>query len=122
MIAFMAIKSHAFPFWTLINYSQLAMLLTLWVIVSLQRFFETERTLPLLLAGMGIGLTVITKQNQAGFLALASSLAILTHAWMTRCGWAGLIRRGAIGVGGSSITLLPILVVHRMSERPPPKR
>ena len=36
-IAFMAIKGHAFPFWTLINYSQLAMLITLWVIVFLQR-------------------------------------------------------------------------------------
>ncbi len=111
-IAFMAMKGHGFPFWTLVNYSQLAILFSLWVVVFLKRFFETERPLPLLLAGIGIGLTVITKQNQGGFLALAASLAICAHVWKSNGGLATLTRVGAIGVGGSLIAVLPILVAY----------
>lgn len=113
--AFMAIKGHAFPFWTLVNYSQLAMLVTLWVIVWLKRFLETERALPLLLAGIGIGTTVMTKQNQAGFLALAAALAICAHAWQARSGLARLTRDGTIGIVGSLIPILPVVVAYAIA-------
>ena len=83
-LAFLPIKTLAFPFWTLVNYSQIAMLFSLATILLTLRFFATGRWLWLALGGGGVGMTVITKQNLGTLLAVTVAVPVALDALRLR--------------------------------------
>jgi hypothetical protein len=62
-VALLALKSWAFPAWTMLNYSQVAMLLCLTSVWLVSKFLEEHRLGWLALAALAIGVTVLAKQN-----------------------------------------------------------
>jgi hypothetical protein len=76
-IAFLALKPLAFPMWTIVNYSQLAMLFACSGILACLGHLARRRGPWLLATGVGIGLTLATKQNLGALLAVAVACALL---------------------------------------------
>ncbi|MFQ5666527.1 MAG: ArnT family glycosyltransferase [Candidatus Binatia bacterium] len=108
-LAFLTIKALAFPFWTVVNYSQIAMLFWLLSTLSMLRFFSTHRRRWLAAAGCGVGLTLITKQNLAVFLGVTLAGAMLLDALRNGQRWLRqLITYGAVMCVG---TLPPVLAL-----------
>jgi 4-amino-4-deoxy-L-arabinose transferase-like glycosyltransferase len=79
--AFLAIKPMGFPLWTIVNYSQIAMLFCLASILVFQRFIETHRLSYLVAAGLGVGTAIITKQNIGFLLGASLVLVLVLDAW-----------------------------------------
>ncbi len=79
-IAVLGIKSLAFPFWTVANYSQLALFLCLGSAYAAMRYLENHRFTWLAGAGLGIGLTLATKQNLGAYLSILLALAVAFDA------------------------------------------
>lgn len=105
-LTFLALKPLAFPFWTELNYAQLAMLLTLTAVVCVHRFLSGRRLLWLGAAGLATGLTMITKQNLGAFLGLSIALALVLDSFLQRERAVSFLRRGVVTLGAA---LLPIL-------------
>jgi hypothetical protein len=80
-IAVFGVKSLGFPLWTIVNYSQLAMLGCLSVLLCAVRFLAVPRTSWLVAAGLGIGLTAVTKQNLGGMIG-AVAAAVVALDWL----------------------------------------
>lgn len=111
-LAVLAIKPLGFRLWTIVNYSQLAILLCLAAVLLMFRFLESRRDAWLVAAGAAVGLAVLTKQNLGGLLACLVVGGIV-GSW---CGEAGrtrgeLIRRLA-RLAGAMLTPMVCAVVY----------
>ena len=62
-LSFLVLKWVAFPYWTEVNYAQLAMLFVLASVWMLLRFLPAHSLAWLAAAGFCVGLTLVTKQN-----------------------------------------------------------
>jgi hypothetical protein len=111
-IAMLALKPLAFPFWTIVNYSQLAMLFCLASVLVLLRFIESAQRSWLFVAGIGIGLTLVTKQNLGVVLGTVVGAACVFD-WFRDPGHAGrsLTARCAILGAGTIVPVLGVLGV-----------
>lgn len=108
-LAFLPVKAMAFPFWTVVNYSQIAMLFCLAAVLALLRFLPAHRLGWLAAAGCGVGLTLITKQNLGAFLgATLAGVVALDALRDGRQFVRRLITRAAVMLGG---TLPPLALV-----------
>ena len=83
-VAMLALKPLGFPLWTIVNYSQLAMLACLASLYALVRYVEGTRGPWLAVSGLCIGLTILTKQNLGAIAALVAGLTVLAHEGWTR--------------------------------------
>jgi 4-amino-4-deoxy-L-arabinose transferase-like glycosyltransferase len=104
--ALVALKPLGFPLWTIANYSQIAMLGCLAVVLCLVRFLPAQRSAWLFLAGLGIGMTGITKQN-LGAMVGAVVAATVTVDWLRgperRVG--ALLRRATLLFVGAALVV-----------------
>lgn len=80
-ISVLALKPLAFPLWTMVNYSQIAMLLCLASILILMRYLSRPGASWLLAVGVGVGLTLLTKQNLGVVLAGAIAVTLVLDGW-----------------------------------------
>lgn len=79
-VSLLALKPLAFPMWTIVNYSQLAMLFALAAILACLQHLARRRGPWLLATGVGIGLTFATKQNLGALLAAAVVCALVLES------------------------------------------
>ncbi len=105
-LAVLALKPLAFPLWTIVNYSQIAMLLCLASLRIVLHFLDVRHTRWLLVLGIGIGVTIATKQN-LGVLLGASMIAALVLDWVRGVPRAGaqLVVRSAVLSAGPLVPL-----------------
>ncbi len=101
--AALCLKPLGFPFWTVVNYSQLAMLFCLGAVLATTRYLALRSSSWMLAAGLLCGLTVITKQNlgASAVVVVAFLVAFDGLGWSAR-DWGRLARSGAafgLGVG-----------------------
>jgi len=77
-LACLPVKALGFPLWTIVNYSQLAILFCFASVLVTLRFLRAGGAWWLLAAGAGVGLTLITKQNMGALLGvtLAGTVAL----------------------------------------------
>jgi 4-amino-4-deoxy-L-arabinose transferase-like glycosyltransferase len=137
-LAFLALKPLGFPLWTIVNYSQLAMLACLGSLFATVRFFEARRPRWLLAAGLGIGLAAAAKQNLGALVAalVAAGLALdagpapralavrasglLAGALPVAAGLAGLLAaRGSLGAFLERAVLGPLSLAPPYRLGPP---
>ncbi len=111
-LAFLAVKPLAFPLWTIINYSQVAMLFTLASMAAVLRFIATRRHRWLVAAGLGVGLTLVTKQNAGVVLGAALAATMVMDAWRRRATTAGLVAHGAALLAGSVPPILATVAYY----------
>lgn len=96
-IAFLALKPVAFRVWTMLNYSQVSILLALGAIWLALRFFETKRGHWLAAAGLAAGLASLSKWNVGAALGVALA-ATVAFDWRREAGRraSALVGRGAL--------------------------
>lgn len=108
-IACLPVKSLGFPLWTVVNYSQVAILFCFASVLVTLRFLRTGRAWWLLAAGAGVGLTLITKQNLGGLLGVTLAATVVLDALREGNGLVTRIRRvtwrGTLMLAG----MLPLL-------------
>jgi 4-amino-4-deoxy-L-arabinose transferase-like glycosyltransferase len=108
-LAFLVVKPLAFPFWTIVNYSQIAMLFWLLTALAFLLFLPSNRLLWLVVAGVGVGLTSTTKQNLGVLLGIIVGACIFLDAWRNRELGAVPVRCAALA-GGVFVPLLVMVV------------
>lgn len=89
-LACLPVKTLGFPLWTIVNYSQLAMLFCLAGVLATLLFQRQRGWWWLVAAGSAAGLTVVTKQNLGGLLGITLGAAVAIDA---ACEPGGLGRR-----------------------------
>ncbi len=105
--SFLGLKALAFPFWTELNYAQVGMLLCLVSVWTVLRFLPSHSLPWLVGAGVGIGLTVLAKQNLGAFLGLSVGMTLALDSRLHHGRRLPLLlRHGAVLFCG---TLLPII-------------
>ncbi len=80
-ILLLALKPLAFPLWTVVNYSQIGMLLCLLTVWTVLRFLHGRGAGWLVATGAAIGLTLVTKQNLGMVIGAVVALSI-TLDWL----------------------------------------
>ncbi len=112
-LSLLALKPLGFPLWTIVNYSQVAMLWCLVVVLCVLRFLPEQRSTWLFAAGIGVGLTVVTKQNLGAMIAAIASASVALD-WLRegprRAG--ALVRRAAVLVAGAGLVVVATLAVY----------
>jgi len=112
-LAFLPVKALAFPFWTVVNYSQIAMLFWLAAVLALLRFLPAHRLRWLAAAGCGVGLTLITKQNLGVFLGVTLAAVVAVDALRDGEQFVRrLITRAAVMLGGALPPLALVVLVY----------
>lgn len=106
-VAFLAVKPLGFPLWTMINYSQIAMLFCLAAVLATLHFLWGRRGWWLLAAGFGVGMTAITKQNLGALLGLTLGVTV-TLDGVREHRFGAVITRGVVMLAGA---LPPIAAV-----------
>jgi hypothetical protein len=110
-LAFVPVKALGFPLWTMVNYSQIAMLGCLTAIWSTCRAFGTGRLGWLLGAGIAIGLTAVTKQNLGAYIGLTVAVGVTLDAARQGPGWLWRVCvRGFVLCVGASLPLAIVAV------------
>jgi hypothetical protein len=114
-VAVLGVKPLGFPLWTIVNYSQLAMLWCLAVVLCVVRFLPGRRISWLGAAGLGVGLTVVTKQNLGAMIA-AVVAATVAFDWLRdpprRAG--ELARRALALAAGGALVVVATLVPYAL--------
>lgn len=80
-LALLGVKPLGFPLWTIVNYSQIAMLWCLAVVLCVVRFLPGRRSSWLVAAGLGVGLAAVTKQNLGAMIG-AVAAATVVFDWL----------------------------------------
>ena len=114
-VAAFAIKPLAFPFWTIVNYSQLAMLLCLACVRLTLAFVSDQRMIWLLAAGVAAGTAGMTKQNLGLYVCVVLGLVVIAD-WAYAAGhrFETLWKRSVVLVAGVSLPIA-VTVIHRAS-------
>jgi hypothetical protein len=108
-LAMLALKPLAYPLWTIVNYSQVAMLFVLLALWAWLRAIPERRGVWILLAGVFIGLAGMAKQNLGVVVAASTALAlVLDWAMDSDRRGADLARRSALLATGAA---LPVAVI-----------
>lgn len=101
-VALLALKPLGFPLWTIVNYSQLAMLFCLAALFSLVLHTERGRRGALLGAGFFVGLTVVTKQNLGALIAAVIALGATADIARRDPRWRPVAETwGSLALGGA---------------------
>jgi hypothetical protein len=110
-VAILGVKPLGFPLWTIVNYSQIALLWCLLVVLSVVRFLPARRIAWLVAAGLGVGLTIVTKQNLGAMIG-AVAAATVAFDWLRdpprRAG--ELVGRAVALGGGGALVVVATLV------------
>jgi len=85
-VAMLPVKTLGFPLWTIVNYSQLALLFCLAAVLTMLRYIATRRLWWLGATGLVVGLTTITKQNLGAFVGLTVAATLTLDALRDREG------------------------------------
>ena len=105
--AFLGLKALSFPFWTELNYAQVGMLLCLVSVWTVLRFLPSQSLPWLVGAGVGIGLTLLAKQNLGACLGLSVGMTLALDSRLHHGRPLHLmLRHGAVLFCGA---LLPII-------------
>jgi hypothetical protein len=110
-LAVLGVKPLGFPLWTIVNYSQLAMLWCLAVVLCVVRFLPGRRSSWLVAAGLAVGLTVVTKQNLGAMIG-AVAAATVAFDWLRDPPRrpAELARRAvALGAGAALVVVVTLV-------------
>lgn len=114
-LAVLGVKPLGFPLWTIVNYSQIAMLWCLAVVLCVVRFLPAQRSSWLVAAGLGVGLAVVTKQNLGAMIG-AVAAATVAFDWLRdpprRPG--ELARRAAALGAGAGLVVAATLVPYAL--------
>lgn len=102
-LAMLPVKTLGFPLWTIVNYSQLALLFGLAAVLAMLRYLATLHWRWLVLTGVAVGLTTVTKQNLGAFIGLTVAATFTLHAGSAR---DGTLRRW---VGGGAVLCVGFL-------------
>ena len=111
-VAFLAVKPLAFPLWTILNYSQLAMLFTLAAMGAVLRFIAHGRLRWLVVAGLAVGCTLVTKQNAGVALGAAIAATMILHTWRHDAPAGRLVVYGAALLAGTLPPLLALIAFY----------
>ncbi len=108
-IAMLALKSWAFPAWTMLNYSQVAMLLCLTTVWAVSRFLDRRRAGWLALAAVALGVTVLAKQNLGVLLGFTVAATVAADAWYDGAPLSALLLRwSALGLAALPIAVAAV--------------
>jgi hypothetical protein len=112
-ISVIALKPLGFPLWTIVNYSQFAMLFSLLALCALFRFLPERRLGWLAVAGLAVGATLVTKQNLGLLIGAVCALGI-TGDWMRdrTAGLALLACSSAVLLGGVLIPVMAFILLY----------
>jgi hypothetical protein len=112
-IGMIALKPLAFPLWTIVNYSQLAMLFSLLALFAFFRFLPERRLGWLAASGVAVGAALATKQN-LGLLIGGVCLMGIVGDWSRDCAGtrARPARACAVLLGGLLIPVVFFLGVQ----------
>ena len=80
-LAVFPIKALDFPFWTVMNYTQVALPFKMAAIWATACWFQRRTPIWLIVAGGLVGLTVVTKQDYGAYVSVGIAFAILFD-WM----------------------------------------
>jgi hypothetical protein len=81
-LAIWPIKPLGFPLWSILNYSQVALLFKVAALWAAVNWFRSRRRGWLLATGMLVGLTLVAKQDFGGYIALAVTVAVGFDWWI----------------------------------------
>lgn len=112
-IALFPVKSLAFPLWTIPNYSQLGMLLSLASVAATLRFLASNRPAWLAAAGVAVGATILTKQSLGAAVGAATAATVGLDALYRRGSvLASLVARGSTLVASAAAPVLAAFVYY----------
>ena len=101
-LALLPLKALGFPLWTIVNYSQLALLFCLAAMWFAARYFSSQRPHWLLWAGVAVGLSFISKQNLGGLIGLSIAVPVALDALLAgERRWARLTRAAGLLLAGA---------------------
>ena len=98
-LSLLVLKPVAFRTWTMLNYSQVAMLLALAALLLGLRFLERRRLVWLVASGAAAGLCLLAKLNYGGVIGLALGMGIALD-------WLGDPKRSPGALFGRGLALL----------------
>jgi len=100
--ALIALKPIAFQTWTMLNYSQVAMLLALAALLLELRFIERRRLLWLAASGAAAGLSLLAKLNFGAVIGLTLGVGVALD-WLNQPNrsYGALLERGLVLLVGS---------------------
>lgn len=81
-IAIWPIKPLGFPVWSILNYSQVALLFVVATMLAAVKWFSSRRTGWLVATGLLAGMAVVSKQDFGAHVSLAVGLAVVFDWWI----------------------------------------